>query len=1146
MNWDSSSIDQDKLHRLRSAAEAAWGDDTRAPAYVGHPQPSAGQCYVTSAWLKSQLGGHVGSKDGHYFWVSPSKTHVIDLTGDQNGAFPTSAINSFHDVEDEPYTLEPEQMQHRPGPIIYTKATNPLYRDFRVKEYPDHPRSSLFAQRATAALDGKLLKQADLMGDAFPGQTPQAESDFTNRYFHDNLSDLQLATEEPPNNEYRFFYGNGQLHVSPVHDHDELRNHAGVPANHVGPMGAGYVHVQGGNATWSVESNVALRGLVRVLKDYGKAVGWKWGGLVGGDGQPISDEYGAKKSYWYGWKDGVQISASPFRGALGVIDTTGHRASVGRTEPHVAEGLAEWANDFGYHLAEYPGGGDMTDTIKNKEWPMQFDKGNPEHSPEIGFEGEPQGELTCPYCEAVQPNFSEYLLHMKAHEPLDAAPIEDGHFPQPGDITDPLPNNRHDTLPVAMPLASFREASKVEGFDLYAKIWGFDNDDGLVFYGAYLGGQPAGYAVVRPDDEENEILMVHSAIPRKGVGTTLMAKILQHYDKLYTHADSPEGERLIKKMGMVNVRGHLYRLAAGEEPKDMLQAPLPFVYDIKDDYITVGHPGMKTSDIMQPHGGQFTPGGIVEGYYEPGGKVTITTSTSMPYSTYHMMQLWYWSHPHMEITSLELEDHQGQKQKLAGVDVGSYIKSLTATDGAAWNAYQALRNAGGGVYVVGGAVRDALLQKEPKDIDLMVSGLPPEKVDHVLSQLPGRVDLTGKTFGVYRYNTKGQEVEVALPRSDDYGEGGRRGQGKITVDHNLPVEKDLQRRDFTANSMAVNLDTGQLVDPYGGSQDIENHILRTTHPASFQEDPTRLVRALVASSRHGLIPDTKTRAEMGESAHRLDNESPDALKQQLDKLLESPNPAGAIRLAQETGVLQHMFPELANNFDYDQNNTHHNYPLGEHILHVLENVSRETKDPDVRLAAMLHDIGKPASAWTDPATDRSHFYPGSIDGQPVGADHAKVGADMAENRLRETYNFPVSRIRNVHNLISQHMFPAFSSTKGARKFLNRAGDAADDLLTLRQADMTGKGQSEEEIAARTSVEQMRNLVEQVRGAGQPTDQSGLAINGNDLIAMGLKPGPQMGVVLRQLTNDVIENPQLNDPTALAQRAQEYIDAQPLS
>lgn len=1089
MKFDPDSITQERLHELRRAAEHAWSDETRSEANRGHPQLSAGQCYVTSKWIQQKLGGgHIGYKQGHFFWVSPDRHYIIDLTGDQNSYGPAvwESEGKLQDAEDEPYEVDPERLRHRAGPIIYTGARNPLYRDFRVIgdtgapredrrvwESIEDPQSSvqgrvqLFSDRANAALDSPNIREADSGGsgsDAYPGEDPQAIEEFNLRDFHDPvIDDLNLSMEEPVEHEYKFIYANGELKVSAVNNHEQMAEDAKVSPDYSGPMAFGHINVRGRDALWSVETNMGLRGLVKMMKEYTKHLGWKWGGLVDSSGQPIHDDFGAKNSFWYGWRDGdLKLSAQPFWGSAGEIEVVGRTASfIREPNPFALPGLEEWASDFGYRLAEYPGGTDMNDRIKNKEWPTTYDKGDPEADPGKAFDGEPQGDLTCPYCNETLPGFKAYVMHTKDHQDSEMQPIDDGHFPTIRPLDEPLGFGTQ-SQPTAIPvMGAIRQDS-----------WDFP----LQMEGAWDEG----------------------------------------------------------------ARWHFEAAAGGKEGKDLLQAPIPFIYDIEKDYITVGHPGMRTPDIM----GQFTPGGIVEGYYEPKGKMVINTTTTIPFSTYHMMQLWYYSHPGLEITSLEMENQMGEKHKVASTDVGTYIGSIVAADGAAWKASQALKEAGGKVYVVGGAVRDALLQKEPKDIDLMVSGIPPEDVNNILEHLPGRVDLTGKRFGVYRYHTKGQEVEIALPRTDTYEPGGTRGQGQITVNHHLPIEKDLQRRDFTANSMAVDLDSGRLVDPYGGARDIEGHILRTTHPDSFDEDPTRLVRALTMHSKHGLIPDEQTRKEMEEHAHRLDQESPDALKQQLEKLLVSDNPASAIRLAHETGVLKHLFPELSTNFEYDQKNPHHNYSLGEHSLNVLDNIAQETKDPDLRLAALLHDVGKPASAWEDPATGVTHYYPGTLEGQPVGADHARVGADLAEGRLRQTFNYPVSKIRNVHNLISLHMFPAFSSPKGARRFLNKVGDAADDLLTLRSADMTGKGQTPQEVAERTSVEKMRGLVEQARQAGAPTDQSMINVNGNDLLAMGLKPGPQVGTILRQLTNDVVADPDLNERSGLLQRAQEYINAQP--
>lgn len=1162
MSFDPDTITQEKLHELRRAAEHAWSDETRPEDSRGHPQPSAGHCYVTSKWLQGKLGGgHVGLKDGHYFWVSPDKNYVVDLTGDQTAYGPVKWAAQAQDADDEPYEFEPEQMRHRPGPIIYTHATSPLYRGFRIQSDPQpgqdkrdwedleqsptiSQRADLFAERANAALEGKLTRQADAGGsgsDAYPGEGPQAEEEFNLRDFHDPvIDDLNLSMEEPVEHEYRFMFANGEFKVSPTDDYETMAQEAGISGEHEGPVAVGYVNVRGREALWSVETNVGLRGLVKMMKDYSKQVGWKWGGLVDGSGQPIHDDFGAKKSFWYGWRDGkLKLSASPFWGSFDEIEVVGRTASFNRApNPFALPGLEEWAEDFGYRIAEYPGGTDMNDRVKNKEWPTTYDKGDPEADPGKAFDGEPQGNLTCPYCDEMLPDFKAYVMHTQGHQDPEAAPNDDGHFPTIRPLDEPLGFGTQ-SQPTAIPVIgaiqqdSWHFPLQMEGAWDEGARWRFQADalDPRVKC-PHCGSSET----MRKDRVSNGLPFAYGFCRSCGMNFRWPSE-----GEVTPVSPAHPDPWMDNEPGTMTIPEHWSFVAAGgQEGKDLLQAPIPFIYDIEKDYITVGHPGMRTPDIM----GQFTPGGIVEGYYEPKGKMVINTTTTIPFSTYHMMQLWYYSHPGLEITSLEMEGQTGEKHKVASADVGTYIRSITAADGAAWNASQALKEAGGKVYVVGGAVRDALLQKEPKDIDLMVSGIPPEDVNNILEHLPGRVDLTGKRFGVYRYHTKGQEVEIALPRTDTYADGGTRGQGQITVDHHLPIEKDLQRRDFTANSMAVDLDTGKLIDPYGGARDIEAHVLRTTHPDSFDEDPTRLVRALTAFSRHGLVPDEQTRKEMEEHAHRLDQESPDALKQQLEKFLVSANPAGAVRLAHETGVLKHLFPELDSNFDYDQKNPHHTYSLGEHSLNVLDNISRHTKDPDLRLAALLHDVGKPASAWEDPVTGATHYYAGMLNGQPVGADHAKVGADLAESRLRQGFNYPVSKIRNIHNLISQHMFPAFSSPKGARRFLGKAGDAADDLLTLRHADMTGKGQTPEEVAERTSVEKMRDLVEQSRQAGAPTNQSMINVNGNDLLAMGLRPGPQVGTILRQLTNDVVGDPALNDRTALLQRAQEYINAQP--
>lgn len=156
MEWDPQTINQTDLHRLRDAAESAWGDDTRHPQFQGHPQPSAGQCFVTSRWLTKKLGGHVGVKKGHYFWVSPDKRYVIDLTGDQF-AYPPEDLRYEgvkFDPEDEGWIPTEDQRKWRSGPIVFNQSSHPLYQGFRIKDYKtESPRVKLFAQRADEAYE---------------------------------------------------------------------------------------------------------------------------------------------------------------------------------------------------------------------------------------------------------------------------------------------------------------------------------------------------------------------------------------------------------------------------------------------------------------------------------------------------------------------------------------------------------------------------------------------------------------------------------------------------------------------------------------------------------------------------------------------------------------------------------------------------------------------------------------------------------------------------------------------------------------------------------------------------------------------------------------------------------------------------------
>jgi tRNA nucleotidyltransferase (CCA-adding enzyme) len=450
---------------------------------------------------------------------------------------------------------------------------------------------------------------------------------------------------------------------------------------------------------------------------------------------------------------------------------------------------------------------------------------------------------------------------------------------------------------------------------------------------------------------------------------------------------------------------------------------------------------------------------------------------------------------------------------------------------AACEAIYALQKAGGKVYVVGGYVRDTLMGVEPKDIDLLVTELPAEQVSYALKGLDGFVNLTGKDFGVFRYRYGNDEVEIALPRLER-STGDTHKDFDVTVDHKLSVEIDLGRRDFTINAMAYDLRNEKLIDPYNGKFDIKNNYLRAVSNKSIQEDSIRILRGLVLMSRYRLTPVYETADDMANYAFKIDSEPSERIQMELDKIFEGKHVAYAIRMSIHLSILKWILPEVNKCVGFNQNNPWHDLPLGDHLVKTLERVCEINGDPDVRLAALLHDIGKPLSVWVDPETGSNHYYKKVYDdGTTVGDDHEELGAVMTE-KLMKRLGYPNDRIERVSNLVRFHMYAPFSTTKGARKFLNRVGDYADDLLDIRWADQDGKSDYPTDPMKKFSVKKEKELLEEVRKKKEPTNLAMLAINGNDLIELGMPQGPGIGKALRGCVELVLSYPALNDRDTL--------------
>jgi hypothetical protein len=436
MSFNPDSISQERLSELQRAAELAWGEDTRHPAYQGHPDPSQGCCYVTSRWLQKRLGGFVGIKRGHYFWVSPDKEYIIDLTGDLFSKPPIDpSVDGQTDESGDLIRLEPHHKRWMLGPSVYVRSTHPLYRDFRIVPNTKHDRSEVFAKRADAYMRGGVLKQADLMGPtAHPGETPQKQEDWQNNgpMIHDEPTSMSDPAEE-----YRFVFANGQLHVSPVHDHNELLNFAGTSDQSNGPITVGYGKVIDGSVTWFVTSNMALNNVHQQLEEFSDSIGWNFEGMLDSHGEPIDDSFGAKKSMWYKTRpDGHLVIAKTPLPHGRKIDIIANMANCLEEVGSARAAIQEWAEDFGYKLtwrpqATYPGGGNMLDKMKNMPHLDQHNLGDQDAEPESELGDISQANnLECESCGAKFDKINELILHDKdVHHP-DMSQVPQDPFPK--------------------------------------------------------------------------------------------------------------------------------------------------------------------------------------------------------------------------------------------------------------------------------------------------------------------------------------------------------------------------------------------------------------------------------------------------------------------------------------------------------------------------------------------------------------------------------------------------------------------------------------------------------------------------------------------------------------------------------------------
>jgi poly(A) polymerase len=373
--------------------------------------------------------------------------------------------------------------------------------------------------------------------------------------------------------------------------------------------------------------------------------------------------------------------------------------------------------------------------------------------------------------------------------------------------------------------------------------------------------------------------------------------------------------------------------------------------------------------------------------------------------------------------------------------------------------------------LVGGSVRDLLLKRDDVDLDFCTNATP-DRVQALLSTWVDDLWDVGKDFGTIGGNKNGVQIEVTTYRSDEYDQITR----KPLVKYGDNLEADLSRRDFTVNAIALRLPNLELVDPYGGIADLGAKILRTpiAPELSFADDPLRMMRAVRFVSTLGFDVEEQTYLALEQMHSRLEIVSKERIRDEFTKLIMSPNPAPGIEMMSKTGINHYVIPEL-DDLAMQVDPAHHHKDVWAHSLKVLDNaIALEPKYFDeknlvVRLAALMHDIGKPA---TRKFIDR---------GKVTFRNHDLVGAGITRRRLH-TLRFDKKTVQAVAKLVQLHMrFYGYGeqgwTDSAVRRYAHDAGDLLPQLHVLTRSDVTTQNKRKADILAHSYDDIERRITE---------------------------------------------------------------------
>lgn len=437
---------------------------------------------------------------------------------------------------------------------------------------------------------------------------------------------------------------------------------------------------------------------------------------------------------------------------------------------------------------------------------------------------------------------------------------------------------------------------------------------------------------------------------------------------------------------------------------------------------------------------------------------------------------------------------------------------------------ETLEKASFDAYLVGGCVRDLLLGRTPKDWDITTNAKP-EEIQGLFEET--YYNNTFGTVGVVDEETEDERlkvIEVTPYRTEGSYSDGRRPD---SVEFGVSLEEDLKRRDFTINAIAYSPHKGHIIDPHKGQNDLKDMLIRAVgNPDErFKEDGLRMMRAIRIAAELAFGIEQKTFEAIQTNAHLLKNISSERIRDELSKIIMSDFPMEGTLHMKRSGLLQYVLPEIEAGIDCDQNQAH-SYTVFEHSLRALQHSADKKYPFEVRIGALLHDVGKPKSRRFSKEKGDWTFY-----------GHEVTGSRETEKIMRRL-KFPKETIEKVVNLVRWHMFfsdPEKITLSAVRRMIVNVGkENIWDLLNVRICDRIGTGRPKEQPFR---FRKYKSMVEEA--LRDPISVQMLKIDGKKIMSVTHEtPGPRVGNILHALLEEVLEDPSKNTQDYLQKRALE--------